>query len=262
MKTDFHCHILPGIDDGAQDLDEAVFLCRKLVEWGYRKAVCTPHSSFLYHNNPSTVLPAYTMLANALQEKGINLELFPSMEYRIIPAVWPEVRDNGWWLPWYGNHLLIEFPIRSREYFGELDPVKEIRRLVSDGYKPVLAHPERYHYMEKAELERLLDIGCEFQMNLASIHGFYDEETRQRAMFMNKEGWYGFEGTDLHNKKNADFYDRVFHVSETEYLMKSPETGECLNEETMKVIQDMRSGKEPVYEMKSIDEFKKWCESL
>jgi len=207
MKTDYHCHILPGLDDGAQDIEESVFLCRKLVEWGYERAICTPHSSYRYHNSPSTVLPAYIALLEALEKEGVELLLFPSMEYRIIPEVWPI--DNLLLEPWDGNHVLIEFPIRGRDPFGNLDPVVEIKRLVNDGFKPVLAHPERYHYMDMEELARLRDLGCEFQMNLSAPHGFYDEETSRRSRCMQEKGWYSYTGTDLHNKRYTDFYDAI-----------------------------------------------------
>ena len=207
MKTDYHCHILPGLDDGAQNIEESVFLCRKLVEWGYERAICTPHSSYRYRNNPSTVLPAYTTLLNALEREGIELQLFPSMEYRIIPEVWPI--DKLLLEPWDGNRLLIEFPIRSREQFGNLDPTEEVKRLLDDGFKPVLAHPERYHYMDMEELAMLRDLGCEFQMNLSAPHGFYDKETTRRARAIQEKGWYSFTGTDLHNKRYTDFYDKI-----------------------------------------------------
>lgn len=209
MKTDFHCHILPGIDDGVQDLDEAVFLARKLVEWGYTDAVCVAHSAFRYRNNPDTVLRACDTLHEALQEVNIGLSLHPSMEYRIIPDVWTEVRENKWWLPWYGNHILVEFPIRSREFFGELDPFTEVKKVLDEGYQPVLAHPERYHYMDMEELSRLHGLGCEFQMNIGAVLGFYDEETKQRAELMEKEEWYSYTGTDLHNKKYTDFFEKT-----------------------------------------------------
>lgn len=208
MKTDYHCHILPGLDDGAQNIEESLFLARKLVEWGFERAICTPHSSYRYRNNPSTVLPAYIALLNALEAEGINLQLFPSMEYRIIPEVWP--LDKLLLEPWDVNHILIEFPIRSCEFFGELIPVDEVNKLIADGYQPVLAHPERYQYLNMDELARLHDLGCEFQMNLGSIHGFYGEEVRHTAELIQSEGWYGYTGTDLHNKKYSDFYDTIF----------------------------------------------------
>ena len=209
MKTDFHCHILPGIDDGAQTIEEAVFLVKKLNEWGFANAVCVAHSNAKYRNTPYTVNNAYQALCCALQEEHIDLSLQATCEYRLVPETWPEVRANNWLLPWDGNNLLIEFPIRSRESFGNLSPVEEIKWLISEGYQPVLAHPERYHYMAMDEYRQLLDLGCEFQMNLGSLYGFYDEETKARAEFMKKEGWYSYTGTDLHNKRYTDFYDTI-----------------------------------------------------
>ena len=209
MKTDYHCHVLPGLDDGAQNIEESVFLSRKLVEWGFTDAVCVVHTSYKYRHTPQEVLAAYGELYNALQTEHIDLTLHPTYEYRIVPQSWSEVRQNKWWLPWYGNHLLVEFPIRSREFFGELDPTEEVMRLLDDGFKPVLAHPERYQYMDMEELAKLHDLGCEFQMNLSSPHGFYDEKTTQRAIIIQKEGWYSYTGTDLHNKRYADFYDKI-----------------------------------------------------
>lgn len=209
MKTDFHCHILPGLDDGAQDIEEAVFLSKKLVEWGYTDAVCVAHCKARYRNNPQTVLSAYGVLKDALQRENVNLTLHPSMEYRLCPEVWTEVRDNGWWLPWFGNHLLIEFPLKSWEYFGDLDPYDEVKKLLDECYQPVLAHPERYHYMDMEQLARLRDIGCEFQANLGSAYGFYGESVRQRLMMIAEQGWYSYRGTDLHNRLYADLYDKI-----------------------------------------------------
>lgn len=209
MKTDFHCHILPGLDDGAQNIEEAVFLTRKLVEYGFTGVICVAHSSYRYHNTPGTVLKAFEKLWDAIDENHINLTLYPTMEYRIIPETWPEVCDNKWWLPWLGDNLLLEFPIRSRAQFGNLDPFDEIKKVLDGYYQPVLAHPERYHYLDMEELERLHDLGCEFQMNIGAIYGFYDEETRLRAEMIEKKGWYSYTGTDLHNKRYTDFYDQV-----------------------------------------------------
>ena len=209
MKTDYHCHVLPGLDDGAQNIEESVFLSRKLTEWGFTDAVCVVHSSYKYRHTPQEVLVAYSELYNALQTEHIDLTLHPTYEYRIVPQSWSEVRQNKWWLPWYGNHLLIEFPIRSREFFGELEPMEEVKRLVADGFNPVLAHPERYQYMGMDELVKLHDLGCEFQMNLGSIHGFYGEDVRHTAELIQSEGWYSYTGTDLHNKRYTDFYDAI-----------------------------------------------------
>lgn len=209
MKTDFHCHILPGLDDGAQDIKEAVFLSRKLVEWGYTDAVCVAHSKARYRNNPQTVLRAYNILNDALQRENVNLTLHPSMEYRLSPEVWTEVQDNGWLLPWFGNHLLIEFPLKGWEYFGDLDPYDEVKKLLDDCYQPVLAHPERYHYLDMEQLVKLRELGCEFQANLGSVYGFYGDGVRECAIMIAQKGWYNYIGTDLHNRLYADLYDKI-----------------------------------------------------
>ena len=73
MKVDCHCHILPRLDDGAQTLEDSVFLAGKLVEWGYQRAICTAHSSFLYRNTPSTVKAACELLRAELERRWIPM---------------------------------------------------------------------------------------------------------------------------------------------------------------------------------------------
>ena len=76
---DCHCHILPGLDDGAQTLEEALFLAGKLASYGFRRAVCTSHRTRLYPNTPETVVPACERLQEAIDRAGIRLQLTPSM---------------------------------------------------------------------------------------------------------------------------------------------------------------------------------------
>ena len=137
MKVDCHCHILPCLDDGAQSLEESVFLAGKLASWGYERVVCTSHSSFLYRNTPKTVTSACELLRKELLSRGISLELVPSMEYRLIPETWADVR--------------------------------EIRWLLTEGYQPVLAHPERYLYLTMEDYRLLKEAGAQFQRNPGAL---------------------------------------------------------------------------------------------
>ena len=207
MKVDCHCHILPGLDDGAQTLEDSVFLAGKLVEWGYERAVCTSHSSFLYRNTPSTVNAACELLRAELKRLGIPLVLVPSMEYRFIPETWPAVREGGWLLPWEGNHILVELPIHDPTKIGDIIPAAEIRWLVSEGYQPVLAHPERYLYLDMDEYKAFKDAGAQFQRNLGTIEGMYGEAVSVRAEALEAEGMYEWIGSDLHSRKYANFFD-------------------------------------------------------
>ena len=196
---DCHCHILPGLDDGAQTLEEAVFLAGKLASYGFERTVCTSHSTRLYRNTPSTVIPACERLQEALVQAGIRLELVPSLEYRLLPETWPEIRANDWLLPWEGNHILIELPISNPRHLGNIDPAAEIRALLADGFQPV-----RWH-----------DAGAAFQRNLASLEGFYGPAPAARARHLLDLNLYSFLGTDTHSRKYTDAFDAL--------LISSPE---------------------------------------
>lgn len=208
MKVDCHCHILPGLDDGAQTLEDSVFLAGKLVEWGYRRAVCTSHSSFLYRNTPSSVKAACELLQAELNRCGIPLELVPSMEYRFIPETWPDVKAGNWLLPWEGNHILIELPIHDPTKIGDLIPLAEAKWLIGEGYHPVLAHPERYLFLQMDDYKAFKDAGVQFQRNMGTLEGMYGDEVKVRAEALQAEGMYDWLGTDLHKKKYADFFDQ------------------------------------------------------
>ena len=204
---DCHCHILPGLDDGARTMEESVFLAGKLASYGFERAVCTPHSTRLYRNTPATVIPACERLQEALDKAGIRLELIPSMEYRLIPETWPEIRKNGWLLPWEGNHILIELPIHKASRIGNIIPEDEIKRLLDRGYQPVLAHPERYLYLDPDRYRSLKEAGALFQRNIGSLEGLYGDAVSARAESLAAEGFYDMQGTDLHNARYAAFFD-------------------------------------------------------
>ena len=207
MKTDCHCHILPGIDDGAKNLEEAVFLASWLVKHGYQRAICTSHSSYLYHNTPQTVTDACNLLREELERQGIKLDLMPSMEYRFTQTTWPTVRANNWLMPWEENHILVELPVNNISQLGDIDPVTEIMELMDLGYQPVLAHPERYTYLEMDYIRELKRAGAEFQRNLGALEGFYGEAVSIRARQIDSEGLYDMVGTDLHNYRYAEFFE-------------------------------------------------------
>ena len=209
LRTDCHCHILPGLDDGAGSLEESVTLARRQAGWGFRKAVCTSHRVGKYPNEPDNVVSTCHMLQEELVRQGIPLELTPSMEYRLIPETWPETLEKGWLLPWEVNHILIELPIHKASRIGNIIPEDEIKRLLDMGYRPVLAHPERYLYLDMERYQSFKDAGALFQRNIGSFEGFYGEAVQSRAETLKAAGWYDLAGTDLHNERYADFFDSI-----------------------------------------------------
>lgn len=205
--VDCHCHILPMLDDGSASLAESVRLAGRQAGWGFRKVVCTSHRVVKYPNEPAAVIDACNMLQKELDRHEIPLELVPSMEYRLIPETWPETLEKGWLLPWEGNHILIELPIHKANRIGNIVPEEEINKLLDMGYQPVLAHPERYLYLDDDRYRSLKDAGALFQRNIGSLEGLYGEAVSIRAEALIAQNMYDMQGTDLHNEKYADFFD-------------------------------------------------------
>ncbi|MBQ3881830.1 MAG: hypothetical protein II730_04945 [Bacteroidales bacterium] len=207
--TDCHCHILPGIDDGAQTLRESVSLARHLVAFGYKRAVCTSHRNHRFHNTPDDIMRQYGVLKDALARKNVPLEIFPSMEYRIIEETWPDVLRNGWLMPWEGNHILVELPISNPLRIGKLNPAEEIKYLVNEGYQPVLAHPERYLWCSEKHYASYKEAGALFQRNVGTLEGMYGPKVSERAEYLLEEGMYDLVATDLHDERYADFFRNI-----------------------------------------------------
>ncbi len=211
MKTDYHCHILPGIDDGAKNIDESLYLAKQLIKWGFQRAICTSHIAYMYRNTPQTIEKACNVLRQALQEQDIALELVPSAEYRLLPETWYQVLQNKWFLPWDERYLLLELPIRAKEQLGDIDPIQEVKRIQELGFTPVIAHPERYAYLSLNEIVDFCKQGALLQINYPSLCGKYGEETKQKAKELLSKGYISFYGTDLHSKAHVDCLNNYFY---------------------------------------------------
>ena len=215
---DYHCHILPGIDDGCRDLDESLALARVLVAAGFTEVYCTPHCIHgVYDNTPTGVRAAVEQLQQQLSRQGIPLQLHPGMEYYLdeyFPAKLSDAQPYG-----ETQQLLVEFPMQ------QTDPtqIKDlIFQLLRKGYTPVIAHPERYHYLIPKQppagmLQRLFgrkqqpdtapggllsDLqqqGCLLQGNIGSLAGYYGRKVQENAEWFQHAGLYRFWGSDAHH---------------------------------------------------------------
>ena len=210
MKLDFHSHILPGIDDGATDIDNAVELVSAMKGWGFEKITCTPHINALYPNKPSDIERAFDALQMALEDRHVDIQLAMSAEYRLVPETWPQVLEKNWIMPIEDKYILTEFPISKKEEMKDIKPLEEFRKLVSMGLTPILPHPERYFYLSHDELLRYVDAGVVIQCNYGSLAGLYGTESRDRARSLVDEGIVTFYGTDMHNLKYVDIIGKWF----------------------------------------------------
>ena len=200
MKLDFHSHILPGIDDGAVDLNDSLTLAKALKNWGFERVTCTPHITALHRNTPETIRPAFEMLQEALSQESVYLDIRLSAEYRLVPETWPTVLKENWLMPIEDKYILMELPISKPREMGHISPIEEFRKVRAMGLIPLLPHPERYFYLTRNELLRFIDEGVEVQSNYGSLAGLYGEEVRWRVNNLREEGLISHYGTDLHNR--------------------------------------------------------------
>ena len=210
MKLDFHSHILPGLDDGATDLENSVALAIAMKGWGFERITCTPHITNKFRNTPDTIRPAFEALQEALYVKGVDVELKMSAEYRLVPETWPEVLEKNWLMPIEDRFILMELPIFNPEDIKEIKPLEEFKKIVSLGLTPLLPHPERYWYLSKAELMSFLEAGVKIQSNYGSLAGLYGDEPQRNVIALAEEGLVSYYGTDMHNLHYVDVISQYF----------------------------------------------------
>ena len=210
MKIDYHSHVLPGLDDGATDLQNAAELVSAMKSWGFEKITCTPHINALYRNTPDGIRRAFDALQEELEDRKTDINLAMSAEYRLVPETWPEVMEKGWLMPIEDRYILTELPISKREEIGWIKPLEEFRKLVSMGLTPILPHPERYFYLSHRELMEFVEAGVVIQCNYGSLAGLYGIEARDRARALVSEGIVSLYGTDMHNLKYVEIIGKWF----------------------------------------------------
>lgn len=196
---DFHCHILPGIDDGARNMQEAVTLCRIAVDNNINKSIVTPH---LVH--PEEAEEFFELRDRRLEELRFELDR-NSIELELFPAAEVFVNDDIFYAPNLdkatinsSRYILIEFEFRGLN-INRL--IKYTKEFTDRGYKPIIAHPERYMYMQRDYdiVNHLADMGVLFQLNSASLAGYMGMEAKELSFAMAANGLAQFIGTDAHS---------------------------------------------------------------
>ena len=199
MKIDIHSHILPGIDDGASNIEESMILIRAMKSWGFERVTCTPHVNALYRNTPEIIRTAFDQLAEAVQTENIDIELRMSAEYRLVPQTWPDTLKENSLMPIEDRFILMELPINKPWNMGDIKPMEEFQKIMAMGLTPVLPHPERYRYLDEKTVMSYAEAGVKIQCNYGSLAGIYGEDVKISASDYISKGIVTFLATDLHN---------------------------------------------------------------
>ena len=201
FKTDIHCHVLPGIDDGSPDTETSLKLIKGLNSLGIERIIASPHVAAVeFPNTPETLGKAYAELQTALKTNGIEIPVSHSAEYRIDEEL-PEIINSDKVLPYPDKYVLIE-----NQWLQEPWNLEEvIFSLQIKGYQPIFAHPERFPYYHTNK-KRLVELHekIPFQLNLLSLAGYYGKHIQKFAEGLAEDGFCDFIGTDTHAQRHID----------------------------------------------------------
>ena len=224
LHTDMHSHLIPGIDDGAKTIEESLQLIKQLHLLGYKKLITTPHiMSDYYKNTPEIILDGLRKLREALKNESIPVELDAAAEYYLDFDFEAKI-EGGELLTFGDNYVLFEVSFMNPPQ--NLDHI--IFKFQTSGYKPVLAHVERYPYWYHDEqvYKKLKDAGVLLQLNIASLTGYYSSQTKKIAEKLINDNMIDLLGTDCHNMN----YIKILERSLTgKHLHKVLASGRLLN---------------------------------
>ncbi|HOY29808.1 MAG TPA: histidinol phosphatase [Flavobacteriales bacterium] len=224
LRCDVHSHFIPGIDDGAQTMDQSMELLTAMAELGYTKVVTTPHNmADGYKNTPEIILGGLERVREEAKRRGIAMEVDAAAEYYLDHELEQKVTDRKV-LTFGDNYLLFELPFISEPNML----LQVIFTMQTAGYRPVLAHPERYGFWHNdyEKYLRLKERGVLFQLNTIALAGAYGPGAKDIAERLVDDGHYEFLGSDCHSMSHVQ---AIKNTLARPYLHKLISSGKLLN---------------------------------
>jgi protein-tyrosine phosphatase len=218
IGMDIHSHLIPGIDDGVETIEEAVAMAQKMQELGYSRIYTTPHVMWdCYRNSPEIILSGLEDVRLACKQAGLTIEVNAAAEYFIDEHFMDILNTGKQFLTLPGNRLLVELPYST----PLMNTSETLFKIIEKGYQPVLAHPERYTYFysDPSVYKKYCDQGCELQVNILSLGGYYGENVHKMAEWLLKNELITFLGTDAHRMQHLDLISKGDKAS---WLTKYP----------------------------------------
>ena len=191
--VDQHSHILYGLDDGVKTQEDSLAILRFLEEQGVSEVWFTPH---VMEDVPNTTEAIRARFEELKAVYGGGLQLHLAAEYMIDTLF--EERLSSRDLLEHGDEVVL---VETSAIAPPINLWVVLDKMLKSGYRPLIAHPERYRYMDRDDYRELHNMGCLLQLNLPSIVGFYGESARQRAQYLLDKGWYRMFGSDCHRMK-------------------------------------------------------------
>jgi protein-tyrosine phosphatase len=214
--TDIHSHLLPGIDDGAKSIEDTVFLVTELTKIGMSRFITTPHvMNNVWNNTKPGIEAKLQQTVGELKAKNVNYTINAAAEY-LLEDNFVKLFQSEKLLTLKDEYVLVEMsyinpPIQLYQILFELQ---------LEGYKPILAHPERYGFYHNnfEEYNKLRNAGCLFQLNLLSTVGYYGLAAAKVAETLLKKGLIDFTGSDVHHQNHIKAFSKKIIIKESAAL--------------------------------------------
>lgn len=200
VGIDIHSHLLPGLDDGAPNVQISLYLLKKLLELGLKGFILTPHIyDEVFPNDHKTIDNAHELLYAEMERLGLeDIYTHSAAEY-MLGEKFEVLLDENALRAFPSNFLLVELPWLAEPFQLE----GTISKIIENGYYPIMAHPERYsfYFSQMSKYHELKEMGCLLQLNLLSSTGYYGKKAFETARYLIDNNMYDFLGTDLHNDR-------------------------------------------------------------
>jgi len=209
-----HSHLIPGIDDGATDMETSMIMIRGMMDLGYKKLITTPHVQWeMYKNTHEIIRAGETLVKQKLNQTGLEVEFVAAAEYFMDDHFDELLKEDEQLLTIKSNLVLVEFSFIRQP----IDLKDKLFQLQIKGYQPIIAHPERYLYYgaHKNWYDELKEMGCLFQLNMLSLCGFYGKKQEELANYLIKKKYINLVGTDLHNIRHVQILKSSSTVTDT-----------------------------------------------
>lgn len=214
---DIHSHLLPGIDDGAKDMNDTLSLLHTLKGYGFSQFITTPHIlPGVWNNTKTGILANEETTKSLLKKEGIETPFKAAAEH-LMDDTFVSLFKSEPLLTLKDNYVLVEMsyinaPINLYDILYELQLA---------GYKPILAHPERYlfYHHRFEEYNRLKKAGCLFQLNLLSVTGYYGGDVLKAAEKLLNESMIDYTGSDVHHERHTQAFTNTIPFKKTDTLI-------------------------------------------
>ncbi len=217
--VDMHNHILPGIDDGAQTVEESLALVKEFSEFGVSNFIATPHIMHNYYENtPETIANSLALLKGELAKNNLNGVTIEASAEHMIDSNFESILAEGNIMPMKKEHLLVEMSYLQRpiNFDGAIVAV------ASNRFFPILAHPERYSFLHNRtrKYSEYKQQGILFQLNALSLGDYYSKEVSKMAFKLLEDGLIDFIASDVHNMNQLNALKKLVVSKKTkEFLL-------------------------------------------